>query len=240
MSHRCKNVTCILKWNNSDDEREEGLLHNHHCQWLIIIIMRQISRPTGGLYEPPTLHIYIAFSLLLLPTSSVWPFRSSFRASTQICNIFSLHFLSLLLPLPAFTPVAFPFPFFPKLLSFCLLFFSFWALTCITAGQSNDLWSELKEMAISGGIWQQVKPVHFCRNPRPAATYRFASRSHINNCLCYGIISVDSMHQNKRLHKYFFLLHVFRGFNITRKCFCLHVDFVFSIIVLILYCTNPP
>lgn len=73
--------------------------------------MRQISRPTGGLYEPPTLHIYFSFSLLLLLTSSVWPFRSSFRASTQICNIFSLHFLlpSLLLPLPAFTPLAFPF-----------------------------------------------------------------------------------------------------------------------------------
>lgn len=162
--------------------------------------MREISRPTGGLYEPPTLHIYFSFSLLLLPTSSVWPFRSSFRASTQICNIFSLHFLlpSLLLPLPAFTPLAFPFQ---NCFVFVCFFFSFWALTCVTAGQSNDLWSDLKEMAISGGIWQQVTPVHFCRSPRPAPVH---SCSHVNNCLCYGIISVDSMHQNKRLHKYFF------------------------------------
>lgn len=107
LSHWCKNVTCLLKRKNSEGEREEGLLHNHLRQWLIIVIMRQISRPTGGLYEPPTLHIYFSFSLLL-PTSCVWPFRSSFRAITQICNIFSLHrLLCISFPLPVF-PHSFP------------------------------------------------------------------------------------------------------------------------------------
>lgn len=129
VSHWCKNVTCLLKRKNSEGEREEGLLHNHLRQWLIIIIMRQISRPTGGLYEPPTLHIYFSFSLLLLPTSCVWPFRSSFRAITQICNIFSLYrLLCISFPFPVFPPVpSLPFLFFAKWIFFvCFLISRLW------------------------------------------------------------------------------------------------------------------
>lgn len=124
LSHWCKNVTCLLKRKHSEGKREEGLLHNHLRQWLIII-MRQISGPTGGLYEPPTLHIYFSFSLLLLPTSCVWPFRSSFCAVTQICNMFSLHrLLCISFPLPVFPPVpSLPFLFFPQLIFFVSFFF---------------------------------------------------------------------------------------------------------------------
>lgn len=124
LSHWCKNVTSLLKRKNSEGEREEGLLHKHLRQWLIIIIMRQISRPTEGLYEPPTLHIYFSFSLLLLPTSCVWPFSQLISCLyPDLRHIFSTSSPLHIIPSSCFSSCSLPsFPVLSKMDFFCCFF----------------------------------------------------------------------------------------------------------------------
>lgn len=78
MTHWCKNVTCSVKRKISDCMREEGLLHNHLRQWLIIIIMRQISRPAEGLRASHSPHLF-----LILPPPPSYVLRIAFSHLTH-------------------------------------------------------------------------------------------------------------------------------------------------------------
>lgn len=128
--------------------------------------MREISRRTEGPSKPPTLRIYLSFSLLLLPTSCVLPF-------SQLTRLFLRWALRhLFVPAPTASHLflfrSYPSHFLLSILIKTLKFptFSvpgfaggrnetgasnFYALTFIIAGLSCEMWSELKEIVISGG-----------------------------------------------------------------------------------------
>lgn len=122
--------------------------------------MRQISRPAEGLRAshsphlflilppPPSYVLCIAFSHLthFVPFSRsatyslcCLPFSSSRHINPTSC------FFSCFLPS------------FPVLSLTENLFVFLKNIHSPTVGQSHEVWSELKEMAISGGTWQQVK-----------------------------------------------------------------------------------